>query len=108
MRPPAGGLVDGPTTELGVMSHRDEDEEAAPHPRSRLGDVSSSAAAARFTLSDEDEHEHPAPLQRSSSGGGRGPQRQPTINVDAAQQGVLVESLPTPITPAPLAPPPPQ
>lgn len=90
--------MDAPTTELGVLSRDEEDEGAdgGQQLRGRLG-ASSSAAAARFTLSDEEEH--PSPMQ---GGGSRGPSRQPTINVDAAQQGVVVEPLPTPVTPAPI------
>ena len=68
------------TTELGVMSGGDPN-----------------AGGARFTLSEDEEH----------GGGGRhgsGMGRQPTLNVHAAQQGVLVEQLPTPSTPAPMAP----
>lgn len=105
-----GGLMDNaPTTELGVLSH-DDDLEEEQQPRPTLGGRPagpSSAAAARFTLSDEEEH---AP---SMGGGGAGgssgggsvlpPARQATLNVHAAQQGVVVEPLPTPVTPAPIA-----
>ncbi|KAI7839487.1 hypothetical protein COHA_006754 [Chlorella ohadii] len=105
-----GGLVDNaPTTELGVLSHGDDDEEEA-RPRPTLGGRPAgpaSAAAARFTLSDEEEHT--ASMGGGSGAGGSGgggalpPARQAALNVHAAQQGVVVEPLPTPVTPAPIA-----
>lgn len=54
-------------------------------------------SGARFTLSDEEE--------RPADGGGARPQ--PRLNVEAQQAGVVVEQLPTPVTPAPMALPPP-
>lgn len=84
-------MDNAPTTELGVLSHADEDDE----PARPAAAGPASAAAARFTLSDEEEASpHP---------GGAAPARQPTLNVTAAQQGVVVEPLPTPVTPAPIA-----
>lgn len=90
-------MDNAPTTELGVLHHADEDDEP---PRPAMAGPSS-AAAARFTLSEEEEAS-PHPGGRAS-GSGAAPGRQPTLNVSAAQQGVVVEPLPTPVTPAPIA-----
>lgn len=109
-----GGLMDdnAPTTELGVLSHDDDEEEAGRQQRPVLGGRPAgpaSAAAARFTLSDEEEHT-PNMGGSGGAGGSNGngssavpPARQSPLNVHAAQQGVLVEPLPTPVTPAPIA-----
>jgi hypothetical protein len=77
--------LEGPTTELGVMSHDDEE-----------GGLRGRLSGPRFTLDEEDE----------AGAGGLG-RPQPSINVAAAQQGVEVQPLPTPQTPAPVALPPP-
>ncbi|PSC76093.1 hypothetical protein C2E20_0258 [Micractinium conductrix] len=97
----AGGMAEGASTELGVMGQEGDDEEDGRH-------GAAAWAAARFTLSDEhEEEERPGRSTGAggSGGGAAGSGRQPTLNVDAAQHGVLVEALPTPVTPAPLAPP---
>jgi hypothetical protein len=105
-----GGLMDNaPTTELGVLSHSDDEEEEQrqrPVLGGRPAAGPSSAAAARFTLSDEEEH---TPSMGGGSNGGSNsgsnglpPARQATLNVHAAQHGVVVEALPTPVTPAPI------
>lgn len=94
-----------PTTELGVLSHDDSDEERELEQGRRLAGGASNSAplgggggapmAARFTLHDSDDEEGHAPDPRGSV-------RPPAINVQAAQQaGVVVEALPTPVTPAP-------
>lgn len=91
------GDLGAPTTELGVLSHEDdyEDEEGGGGLEgARLG---AAPGAPRFTLSDEEER---------PSGGGTG-RPQPRLNLEAQQAGVVVEQLPTPVTPAPMALPPP-
>ena len=92
-------MDNAPTTELGVLHHEDEDEEP---PRPAVAGPSS-AAAARFTLSEEEEA---SPHPGGGASGSAAPARQPTLNVSAAQQGVVVEPLPTPVTPAPITGPP--
>jgi hypothetical protein len=95
--------VEGPATELGVFDHDDRNGGMGGGEgglRGRLG-----AEQPRFTLDGDDEemggHHH------GGNGSSLG-QPQPSLNVHAAQQGVLVEPLPTPQMPAPaaLAPPP--
>ena len=95
-----GGLVEGPTTELGVLSRDDGDDGGGGGggggggQRSRLR-----LDAARFTLDEEEEGGGGG----GGSGGGGLARPQPSINVHAAEQGVVVEALPTPQTPAPIA-----
>ncbi|KAL4859343.1 hypothetical protein ACK3TF_000461 [Chlorella vulgaris] len=85
------GLDEGLSTELGVMSHGGDDGGQHGHHYGGGG------GNARWTLDDEEE------------GGGSGSlsRPQPSLNLHAAEHGVMVESLPTPSTPAPtaLAPP---
>lgn len=110
--PETGGLVDAPTTELGMMGHHDSDDGACDEEagrRRQQGAHNSSGNSARFTLDDEDEHsprQLPGRAPPGSSGGkGAARRHQPRVNVggDAAQQaGVVVESLPTPVTPGPM------
>lgn len=89
------GDLGAPTTELGVLGHEcDEEDGGRALERARLG---AAPGGARFTLSDEEER----------PGGGGAGRLQPRLNLEAQQAGVVVEQLPTPVTPAPVTLPPP-
>ena len=87
--PPAGlgtALDEGPTTELGVLPHHPSfDKQPTP----------------RFALHDDEEEQHSRALPPLAAS-------QPSLNSAAAQQGVVVEVLPSPNMLPPTLPPPPR
>ena len=95
-RPPGLGtaLEEGPTTELGILPHhykRSDNPESVAQP------------APRFALNDDeygdgDGGDSPGGMRRQQSGGSLRvrPQGQPSLNTQAARQGVVVEVLPSP------------